>query len=203
MKTNKSTTRTALALSVMLATAGAAYAQSAASPGGNFGGHVGWVKATAAEEGNFLGGAHAELRLIPWLGVQGSVDYWLADSIGLPGGEELKIRSIPITVTGRLYIVGTDQLSLFAAAGAGWYHLMYDFPDDLEDLGFDDQSNNTFGWHIGAGLVVPVSPTVAIYGEARAIFLDPDQALEEEDLDDVQDFDYDSTYLAAGVNLMF
>jgi opacity protein-like surface antigen len=203
MTTNKLTTHTLLALAALLATAGIACAQGAASPGGNFGGHVGWVKAKDANDGNFLGGIHAELRLIPWLGVQGSVDYWLADTIDLPGDEELKVRSIPVTVTGRLYIVGTDQLSVFAAAGAGWYHIMYDFPAAVEDLGIEDKNDNTFGWHVGAGLVVPVTPTLAVYAEGRAIFLDPDQAINDDDLEDVKDFDYDSAYLAAGVNFMF
>lgn len=193
-------TAMALVLAGLLTSAGVASAQDA----GNIGFHGGWSKAQDADEGNFLVGGHAELRLMPWLGVQGAVDYRLADKYELPDGESLKIRNVPITVTARLYPVATEQVSIFAAAGAGWYHYIYDYSEGLEDeLGVDDSSTNTFGWHVGAGLEIPVAPAVAIYGEGRAIFVDPDRDVDEDLVDDVEEFDYDSLYFAAGLNFKF
>ncbi len=200
MTKQETTTVVLLFLGMVIASASAA---SPAGPGGNLGGHLGWAKAADSDEGNFLVGAHAELRLIPWLGVQGSVDYRFADEINFTNSGQAKVRSIPLTVTARFYLVATEQVSVFAAAGAGWYHLVYDFSDDLEALGIDDTSQNTFGWHVGAGLVVPISPTVALYGEGRAVFADPDRVVDDELADDISEFDYDSTYLAGGVNFMF
>lgn len=200
MAKHKITTGVILLLGTLFAAASGA---SPYGPGGNLGGHLGWAKASDSDEGNFLVGAHAEFRLIPWLGVQGSADYRFADEINFTNGGQAKVRSIPLTVTARLYVVATEQVSVFAAAGAGWYHLVYDFSDDLEALGLDDTSQNTFGWHLGAGVVVPISPTVGLYAEGRAVFADPDRVVDDELADDITDFDYDSTYLAGGVNFMF
>lgn len=175
---------------------------SAQTGGGNLGGHIGWIKAGDAEDGNFLFGGHVELRPIPWLGVQGSVDYWLAESYSFASGE-MDVRSIPVTVTARAYLVATDQLNVFAAAGAGWYFMKYDYSDEFEELGIEDSTESTFGWHVGAGLSVPLSPTVALYGEARAVFLDPDRDIDDDIVDDVGSLDYDSTYLVAGANFKF
>jgi opacity protein-like surface antigen len=187
---------------IVIGVALAATAGAQTGPGGNFGGHLGWAKASDAEDGNFLVGAHLELRPLPWLGVQGSADYRLADEFGT-GDTTLKIRSVPLTVTGRLYFLNTAQLSVFAAAGAGWYYLVYDYSETLEDLGLGDDHDSTFGWHLGGGVVLPLADKVSLYGEGRVVFVDPDQEVDDELADDVKDWNYDSTYLAAGVNFEF
>jgi len=173
--------------------------------GGNVGGHVGYSKTKDAEGGAVLVGGHGELRLIKWLGVQGAVDYRHISSfdINTPNGSgELSVREIPVTVTGRVYLP-VSKVSPFAAAGAGWYHLIYDYSNNVEAMGAEDKSTNTFGWHVGAGLEVQVAPHIGLYGEGRAVFLDPERDLDSSVFDQVKDFDYNSTYFAGGVNFMF
>ena len=194
----------ALALASVLAlTAG--FAPRAEAIGGNVGAHLGYSKDKDAESGAVLVGGHGELRFIKWLGVQGAVDYRHVQSfdIATPSGQgELSVRQIPVTVTGRVY-VPMSKVSPFAAAGAGWYHLIYDYSNNVEAMGAEDKSTNTFGWHVGAGLEVQVAPRVALYGEGRAVFLDPERDLDSSVFDQVKDFDYNSTYFVGGLNFLF
>jgi opacity protein-like surface antigen len=183
----------------------AGIAPRAEAVGGNVGGHVGYSKMKDAEGGAVLVGGHGELRLIRWLGVQGAVDYRHVSSfdIATPNGQgELSVREIPITVTGRVYMP-ISKVSPFAAAGAGWYHLIYDYSNNVEAMGADDKSTNTFGWHVGAGLEVQVAPHMSLYGEGRAVFLDPERDLDSSVFDQVGDFNYNSTYFAGGLNFLF
>jgi opacity protein-like surface antigen len=138
--------------------------------------------------------------------VQGAVDYRLVETytLGVPGVEdELDVRSVPVTVTGRLYLPAGERVRLFAAAGAGWYYVIYDYSDDLEGLGAEDENEHSFGWHIGGGLDVDVAPDVSLYFEGRAVFVDPDRDLDDATFDDVEELDYDSTYFAGGVTFHF
>jgi len=59
------------------------------------------------------------------------------------------------------------------------------------------------GWHVGAGLEVKVAPRVALYGEGRAVFLDPERDLDSSVFNQVEDFDYNSTYFVGGLNFLF
>ncbi|MFO7653269.1 MAG: outer membrane beta-barrel protein [Candidatus Krumholzibacteriia bacterium] len=197
------TTTVGIAAALIVLVAGGA----AAEPLGNVGGHLAYTKEVDADDGNFLVGAHAELRLLPWLGVQGAVAYRLANTYGFSGfgdGEsELKVRSVPVTVTGRLYLIQSEQLRLFGALGAGWYHLIYDYSDDLEALGFDDDSEDTFGWHLGGGVDFPVAESVSVFGEARFVFADADRDLDDQLASQVEDFDWDTLYLMGGLSFHF
>jgi opacity protein-like surface antigen len=171
----------------------------------DIGAHLGYAKGADADEGNMLVGAHAELSLLKFLGLQGAADYRLVESteVDLGGGEtgELKVRSIPLTLTARAYIPGT--FSPFVALGAGWYHLIYDYSDEIEALGAEDDSETTFGWHVGGGLRYYVAPKMSLYGEGRAVFVDPDREFENTDLENITDFNYDSTFFAAGLSFHF
>ena len=71
------------------------------------GAHGGCVKAYDADEGTGAYGAHLDLHLSPWFALQGSVDAWLEESIPLNSDTsvgDLKVKSIPLTVTARLYL---------------------------------------------------------------------------------------------------
>ena len=167
----------------------------------------GWAKASDAEEGNFLIGGHLQLNLLPVLAVQGALDYRLAETydLNVPGVEddELKVRFLPLTVTGRLYLPVSDAFMPFGALGAGWYYLMYDYDSDLEDLGLDDNTTNKFGWHLGLGAEFGLAERVNLYLEGRWIFMDAERDFDDSVIEDIEDFDHDAFYAAAGLNFGF
>jgi opacity protein-like surface antigen len=142
---------------------------------------------------------------VGFLGIRGAVDYRTVESFDFDYGStngEFNIRSIPVTLEGRLYVPGV-VVSPYAAAGAGWYFLKYDFSENLELAGFEDDWDDSFGWHLGAGMVVGLVPAVSLFGEAKAVFLDADREINSETIDAVVEFDYDSTYFATGLNFKF
>jgi opacity protein-like surface antigen len=174
----------------------------AASVASDVGAHLGYAKGRDADTGNGLVGGHLEIGIAPFLGIQGAVDYRLVEKSTINAGVTqgtLKVRSVPTTVTARLYLPG--PVSPFAAVGAGWYHLVYDYSSNLEGLGASDHAETTFGWHVGGGVRVMVAPKVSVYGEGRAVFVRPDHALNQQVFDQVKSWDYDSVYFAGGVSL--
>lgn len=189
----------ALAAAVALLAAAA----PAEAGGARIGGHLGYAEAADAESGNFLVGGSLELPLLPVLGAQLGVDYRHVNEYSIStGGEEysLDVRSVPITVSGRLYLP-TGGPSPFAEFGAGWYHVVYDYDADLEALGAEDESESSFGWHVGAGLDLPVGPRASLVGQLRWVFVDPDRNLDEGVFSDVEEFNYDSWYGAVGLEI--
>lgn len=171
---------------------------------GNWGPHVAYTKVADADDGNYLIGGHLEMMLAPILGIQGAVDYRSAEPFGdtiYP--DAVKVRSIPITATARIYLP-TPAFSPFLGLGAGWYHVKYDYSEQIEDqLGFKDENVSTFGWHLGGGAKIPISPRFSLGGEARYTFVDPDRDLNNEVGDSIRDFDYDSFYLVGALNIEF
>jgi opacity protein-like surface antigen len=173
---------------------------------GNWGLHLGYAKTKDAENGNYMIGGHLELQPAPILGIQGAIDYRDTDDVRLSSqgaDDDLVIRTVPITVTGRLYLPMGPSFEPFAAAGAGWYHLRWDFSEALEEAGIEDHTDTSFGWHLGAGARVAVSPRVSLYGEGRYVFLDPERSFDESVQDDIEDIDFNQSFVAGGLNFHF
>ncbi|MFN8547038.1 MAG: porin family protein [Candidatus Eisenbacteria bacterium] len=181
----------------------------ASEPGaaGNIGPHLAFSKAKDANDGNFLVGGHLELLLAPILGIQGSADYRSEDHFVARtplGNESLHVRTIPLLLTGRLYLPGPMPIRPFALAGAGWYHVAYDYSAGLESrYGFKDESVDTFGWHVGAGVNLPLGPDVTMSAEGRYNFVDPERKLGHDVRDAIRDLDYDAYTLGVGLNFGF
>lgn len=181
----------------------------AADPGaaGNIGPHLAFSKTKDANDGNFLVGGHLELMLAPILGLQGSADYRSEDHFVARtplGDESLHVRTIPLLLTGRLYLPGPMPIRPFALAGAGWYHVAYDYSAGLESrYGWKDESVDTFGWHLGAGVNLALAPNVTMSAEGRYNFVDPQRKLGHEVRDAIRDLDYDAYTLGVGLNFGF
>jgi opacity protein-like surface antigen len=173
---------------------------------GNIGVHAGFAKAQDAEDGNFLGGVHLELTPVPVLGIQGAVDYRSDERFDvqfLGTNSELNVRTIPVTVSARVYAPLAPRFQPFGVVGAGWYHQIFDYSSDLEALGLEDTDENTFGWHVGLGASALFAPRIGVFAEARWVFLDPDRAIDDDTVEQVEDFDFDSSHWMAGLNFYF
>jgi len=195
---------TTLAASLVLL-ASPALAADGHGAGGDYGVHVGYSKARQAEDGDFLIGGHLEARLAPALGIEAAVDYhgteeYPAASVTDP---PLEVRTIPVTLSARVYLPVVARFSPFLAAGGGWYNVIYDYPNRFEALGFDDETVSTFGWHLGLGGKIWLDESVSIYGEGRYSFIDPDKELGDEVRDEIGELDYDRSTLRAGLSLEF
>ena len=77
--------------------------------------------------------------------------------------DALHIRQWPIMAS----VLLTPLNLIHADAGVGWYHTTYDYEDDL----LDDETDQSFGVHLGGGLKVPVSPRVALDLTGRYVMM--------------------------------
>ncbi len=146
-----------------------------------FGPQIGVQKAQDADKHNYLVGATLRLRLMPVMGAEGGIGYRHEDF----GNDALTIREWPVTVTALLYPLPIA----YGGIGGSWYNSTYDYNDVYNAAGIDDETEGEFGWHLAAGLELPASPRLRIYGDVRYVFLDrkfkelPDAVLEGADAD--------------------
>lgn len=135
-----------------------------AQGGAFFGPHLGIQKASDAEDANYLGGATLRLKLTPVLAIEGDIGYRQAKF----GSGSLTVRDWPVTATGLIYPLPM----IYGGIGAGWYNTTFDYADSYNDIGIGDETDQEFGWHLVAGLEIPASPNVKIFGDVRYVFLD-------------------------------
>lgn len=198
--------RLALAASLLLAVTQVSGAAGLVSQGGSYGAHVGYAKTRDADNGETLFGGHFEIDPVPMFGVQASVDYRSRESFLVPASglqDKVEVRSIPVTLSGRIYLPAGGAVSPFLTAGAGWYRQTYHFSSMMHALGVEDETTSTFGWHLGLGLRMAAAEHVSLYGEARYVFLDPSRNLNEAVRQQMRDINYDSVYLAGGMSYHF
>lgn len=134
----------------------------AAAQGLNFGPQLGYYKARDADNGEVMYGAALRLRILPFLGAEGSINYRQEDY----GDNAVTVRSWPVMITGLLYPIPF----LYGALGAGWYNTTFDYNNDLADLG--SETKQEFGWHVGGGLELPLGTVAKVTGDIRYVFLD-------------------------------
>ncbi len=133
---------------------------AAAQPGGlGLGAHYSWVRNQETDEESGMLGVMARLRG-RYIGVEGAVDYRNEDM-----GGDVELKTWPVTASLMVYPIPVA----YAMAGLGWYNSTLDFAD--ESL-FEDQTDTQLGYHLGAGLELPVAPNLALTGDFRYHFVD-------------------------------
>ncbi len=200
------TIKALLFASLALAASGLQSRVLAAPSGLGLGIHGAYGESRDAESGSPTLGAHVELRPGPMLGVFGSVSYKLDEdfSVTPAGGEAVGYQaySVPISLMARLYLP-LSALTPYAAVGAQWRYIGYDFGDleqSIENLQADD-SENAFGWLLGAGAEFSASPRLAMFTELRFEFIDVDRKLGDAVLESAEALDYDQWSVMVGLTL--
>lgn len=77
---------------------------------------------------------------------------------------DLTVHQWPVTAS--LYLQPFP--ALYAGGGVGWYQTTLDYEDDL---GFENETSQEFGVHVGGGLTVPVAPAVGLDLNGRYVFM--------------------------------
>ncbi len=126
--------------------------------------HLGIQKSPDAENSNYLVGATLRLPLMPILGIEGDVGYRQEEY----GNGAVTVKDWPLTVTGLLYPVPV----IYGGIGGGWYNSTIDYSSTLNPSGIDDETSQDFGWHLAAGIELPTSSKVKLFGDVRYVFLD-------------------------------
>jgi opacity protein-like surface antigen len=134
---------------------------TAYSSGLGIGGHYSRVTNMDTDNGSDMFGGMVRLRG-GVLGVEGAIDYRKDD---LGAGVDLK--TWPVTASLMIYPVPV----VYGLAGLGWYNSTLDFPPSF---GIEDETDTQLGYHVGAGLELPMAPAFALTGDVRWQFVDYD-----------------------------
>lgn len=160
----------ALLTCVLIAAAGAAHAQPARI---GLGGRYAYVRNIDSEYDVNMGGVLARVHATTF-GVEAAVDYRNED---LGAGFDLK--TWPVTAS--LLIYPLPQL--YGLAGLGWYNSTLDAP---EGIVLEDHTDTRLGYHVGAGVELPISRNVNFIGDLRYLFVDRDFRDLPEEIGDVE-----------------
>lgn len=98
------------------------------------------------------------------LGAEGNISY--RQEAYQDGG--VTVKSWPVTASGLIYPVPV----IYGVLGAGWYNTTFDFNDAANLAGIEDRSEQEFGWHLGAGVELPLSSKTKLFGDIRWVFLE-------------------------------
>ncbi len=153
--------------------------------------HLGIQKSQGAEDANYLVGATLRLKLLPILAAEADIGYRQEKY----GSDAVTVKNWPVTVTGLLYPLPI----IYGGIGGGWYNTTFDYADTYNQLGFEDETTRDFGWHLAAGIELPASPKVRLFGDVRFVFLDYDF----KDLPDAVLDGADSDFYSINVGLLF
>ena len=142
----------------------AAASPAAAQVSFGLGIHGGVVSASDADNTVPTGGAHARLRLLGFLGLEGAVDYRQEEF----SGGLLQVDTVPITLSVLLYPIPVGPLQPYLVGGIGFY---------LSDITVaDGPSNDTsnVGAHLGGGLDIRLGSSWALHGDVRYVIRELD-----------------------------
>ena len=144
--------------------------------------HLGWLQLKDAEDGEMFYGLHARLYLLNFLAVEGSVDFSKSDF----ADDDAELTLMPVQVTGLLFPLPSLPIRPYGLAGAGWYFQDVEYSGSLS--GLSDDSDSTFGVHLGVGAELLLGRLIMLHADLRYIFMDePD--VDNSQLDD-EEFDY-------------
>jgi hypothetical protein len=130
--------------------------------------HVGILKTDGADATTYLVGGTVRLKLVPAIGIEGNIGYRQEEF----GNGSVTVKTWPVTVTGLLYPIPI----IYGGLGGGWYSTTFDYADNFNQAGFADETVREFGYHLVAGVELPASPAVHVFGDVRFVFLDYDLA---------------------------
>jgi hypothetical protein len=126
--------------------------------------HGGAVGSADADDTAPTFGAHARLRLLGFVGIEGAVDYRneeFADG-------RLDVDTVPVTVSLLGYPFPLGPLQPYALAGIGWYF------SDVSAAGGRSADTSDVGVHVGGGLDLRLGAGWVLHGDARYAFRDLD-----------------------------
>lgn len=176
----------------LIAVAALAWTTQASAQGSLYmGPHLGLQTQHDASESDPMVGATARLKFVPFLGADAMISYRQDDMAASAG----TMRTWPIMVSGLIYPLPF----IYGGAGVGWHHTTFDLSDDLNNLGFDDETQTEVGWHLAVGAEVPATSWLKLMADVRWVYLGE----KSPDLPDVISGDVPDDYRMISLGMLF
>jgi opacity protein-like surface antigen len=167
-------------------------AAQAATPGFGIGFQGGYGESKDAEGGSAVAGGHVLLNFAPWIGVMGALEYKFEEDY-VVSGQSHTVKSYPLSAIGRVYLPLGSSVNPYVAAGAQWRLIQYG-GSLFQNTALDD-SESSFGWLLGAGLLFQSGTEFFVEGLFQAI--DPERDIDAA-IQNAEDFKYDQWTAKAG-----
>jgi hypothetical protein len=159
-------------------------------PGFVLGPMAGFLRARGSDHGAWFGGAVARAYLFPALAAEASIS---VHQDRFEGGA-VRITQWPVQVTGLLFPFAALPVDPYLLAGAGWYYTRVHTRGSFAS--FKDETDKTFGAHVGAGVELRPQGPFVIFGDVRYIWLRPTT-------DAVEDSDFSYWQVTLGIGFAF
>lgn len=124
---------------------------------------LGFQKSSDSDEGRMMYGAFIRAKLSPSFAIDGSINY--RNEHYLNG--RVTVSSWPVLVSALLY----PFPMVYGLAGVGWYNSTFNFSANLSPTQISDQTKSNFGWHLGAGVELPLGESMILTGDIKYVFL--------------------------------
>jgi len=126
---------------------------------------VGYIEAKDADNGTWVLGSQVRWHILSFLAVEGSIE---VHQDRYDDGD-IKVFTVPIQISGLVYLPLPGNFRPYAVAGIGWYVTRTHFSGGNTS---DDESTHPFGFHLGIGAELELTPRLSINGDFRYIFMD-------------------------------
>ena len=150
----------------------------------------GYLTAKDADRGTWFAGAKARLKILGFLAAEASITFHQNHY----NDGDVVVTQYPVQLTALLYIIPAGPIRPYILGGVGWYYTRTDFRDSLSFV--KDDTDHFFGFHLGVGAELFLSPKVSIDADVRYIFINANE-------DNVIDGDFNYWQIAFGINFYF
>ena len=153
---------------------------------------AGFIKTRDADEGTWFGGVQARYRFAGILAVEGSITFHRDE---FQDGDVV-VTQYPVQVSALIFPLPFGAFEPYGVIGAGWYYTRVDIDTALIQ---DDDTDNLFGFHVGAGAQLQIAPRFSIFADFRWIFMDEPAT----DNSNLEDEEFDAGQVTLGGSLRF
>jgi opacity protein-like surface antigen len=150
---------------------------------------IGYQRAGDAESGRIMLGAFIRAKLSMALAIDGSVNY-RTEEYG-----PINVTSWPVLLSVLFYPVP----AVYGLAGVGWHFSTISFENSRFEDDLEDRTESPFGFHLGAGLELPLGESMKLFGDIKYVFLNYDL----ENINEVALNDLNSNFYIINVGLAF
>lgn len=130
------------------------------------GGHLGVASSFDSDNAAFLIGGHARVRILPWLGAEGALDFQTPQSYE---SGDIDVTVFGIQVSALFYLPVDWPVKPYGVAGFGLYIVDVSYGGALAAK--KDTTDVEFGFHIGVGAEYALTPAISLDADLRFIFM--------------------------------
>ena len=153
---------------------------------------AGFIKARDADKGTWFGGIQARYRFMGFLALEGSITFHQNEY----ADGDVTVTQYPVQVSALLFPLPFGAFEPYGVIGAGWYYTRVDIDTPLFQ---DDDTENLFGVHLGAGAQLQIAPRFSIFADFRWIFMDEPAT----DNGNLEDEEFDAGQVTLGGSIRF